>query len=71
MLDDYLRQEIVDSASGETDRAVLGPLLVLCGNSRLCCANNCRTYMKWKWPNTAEAILDALRCSPKLENFSK
>ena len=70
-LDHYLKQEIFDSTNKENDGRILGSLLVLCGNLRHCFANSCKTYLKWKWPETAEVFLEALQCGLEVEDVSK
>jgi len=70
-IDDYIEKEIAGSTRGNNDRSILGSLLVLCGDSRHCFANSCRTYMKWKWPATADILLDSMQYGPEEERFSE
>lgn len=69
-LENYLKQEVSDS-TGEDNGSVLESLLVLCGNSRHCFANSCKTYLKWKWPETAEVLLEALQSGLEVAGTGK
>jgi ankyrin repeat protein len=70
-VNDYLEQEVVGSENGKENEHIFRSLLVLCGNSSQCFADSCQTYMKWKWPESAEVLLETLDRWSKIGNKSK
>jgi hypothetical protein len=71
-VNDYLEQEqVADSGYGKEPKHVIGSLLTLCGNSSQCFADSCQTYVKWKWPESAEVLLETLDRCLKTGNESK
>ena len=58
---DFMEQEINGFAVANADMRVLKSLLIISGSSDGCFMDSCENYMKWRWPECAEMLFEAMR----------